>query len=138
MRYLLPLALLMILYATASSAEVVARVDLSSQSMDVSVDGIQSYTWTVSTGRRSDPTPVGCFQPYLLKRRHYSSKYDGSPMPFSVFFRRGYAIHGTTETRSLGRPVSHACIRLRPSHAARLYALVRQHGKNNTRIIIQH
>jgi lipoprotein-anchoring transpeptidase ErfK/SrfK len=67
---------------------------------------------------------------------HYSSKYENSPMPYSVFFRGGYAIHGTGYVKSLGRPVSHGCVRLHPRNAAMLYRLVRSYGMSNTRIVI--
>jgi lipoprotein-anchoring transpeptidase ErfK/SrfK len=67
---------------------------------------------------------------------HYSSKYENSPMPHSVFFKGGYAIHGTGYIRSLGRPASHGCIRLAPGNAATLYGLIRQYGKGGTSIVI--
>jgi len=57
-------------------------------------------------------------------------------MPYSVFFRGGYAIHGTGYVKSLGRPVSHGCVRLHPRNAATLYRLVRSYGMGNTRIVI--
>jgi len=31
-------------------------------------------------------------------------------MPYSIFFRGGYAIHGTYATGALGRPASHGCV----------------------------
>lgn len=119
-------------------AGVVVRVDLSRQQMDVSVDGYHYDTWSVSTGRRGYRTPTGSYRPKLLKRRHYSTRYDGAPMPYSIFFRGGYAIHGTSHTRALGRPASHGCIRLHPSNAADLFSLVRRYGRSNTRIVIRH
>ena len=57
-------------------------------------------------------------------------------MPYSVFFHGGYAIHGTTEIRSLGRPASHGCVRLHTNNAARLFELVQRHGKDDTRISV--
>ena len=128
------------LFAMTSSAwaGIIARVDLSSQTMRVSVNGRHYYTWRVSTGRGRYRTPTGTYRPKFLKRRHYSSKYYGSPMPHSIFFRGGYAIHGTNQIRSLGQRASHGCIRLHPSNASRLFQLVRRYGKKNTRIIIQH
>jgi lipoprotein-anchoring transpeptidase ErfK/SrfK len=69
---------------------------------------------------------------------HYSSKYENSPMPHSVFFRGGYAIHGTNYVKRLGRPASHGCIRLAPSNAATLYKLIRRHGMKKTRISIRN
>jgi lipoprotein-anchoring transpeptidase ErfK/SrfK len=59
---------------------------------------------------------------------HYSKKYDNAPMPHSIFFRGGYAIHGTYATGALGRPVSHGCVRLSPAHAAQLYDMVKREG----------
>lgn len=126
----------LIAMAIPSFAAVVARVDLSSQRMHVSVDGYPKYIWRVSTGRKGYRTPIGSYRPWLLKRMHYSSKYHGSPMPHSIFFRGGYAIHGTYEKKRLGRPASHGCVRLQPSNAAILFSLVRRHGSQNTRIII--
>jgi len=53
-------------------------------------------------------------------------------MPHSIFFAGGYAIHGTYETRSLGRPASHGCVRLSPAHAAVLYQMVQAEGARIT------
>jgi lipoprotein-anchoring transpeptidase ErfK/SrfK len=74
----------------------------------------------------------------MMARRWYSRKYYNSPMPHSIFFYYGYAIHGTTDIRRLGGPASHGCIRLHPSHAATLYALVERNGRGNTRIEISN
>jgi len=104
--------------------------------MAVRVNGRLRHRWAVSTARRGYRTPVGVYRPYYLKRMHYSSKYDWAPMPYSIFFLGGYAIHGTTEIRNLRRPVSHGCVRLHPDHAKTLYYLVKKHGNAKTRIRI--
>ena len=122
----------------AAFASVVAQIDLSSQRMHVYVNGKPAYTWKVSTARPGYRTPTGTYKPYNLVRYHRSTIYNGSPMPYSIFFKGGYAIHGSYETKHLGRPASHGCIRLHPSNAARLYALVQRHGKSNTTIRITH
>ena len=57
-------------------------------------------------------------------------------MPHSIFFHRGFAIHGTGAIRSLGRPASHGCIRLHPGNAKRLFRMVRRHGGSATSIAI--
>ena len=125
------------LASTSSAiASVAVRIDISAQTMTVNIDGDYYATWRVSTGRSGYYTPRGKFKPYLLKKMHYSRKYDNSPMPNSIFFRGGYAIHGTNYIRSLGRPASHGCIRLAPSNARKLYRLVRQYGMRKTRITI--
>jgi lipoprotein-anchoring transpeptidase ErfK/SrfK len=122
--------------ATPASANVVARVDLSSQRMSVSVNGWTRYNWAVSTARRGYRTPVGSYRPQRMYRSYFSKKYYNSPMPHSIFFRGGYAIHGTNYMGQLGRPASHGCIRLAPGNAAMLYSLVQSYGKGNSRIVI--
>lgn len=119
-----------------ASASVVAKIDLSQQRMKVIVNGRVSYSWPVSTARRGYRTPTGTWRPKFLKRMHYSSKYHNSPMPYSVFYYGGYAIHGTNAIKRLGRPASHGCIRLHPSNAKRLYHLIKRHGRRNTRIVV--
>jgi hypothetical protein len=111
-----------------ASAAVGISVDLSSQTMRVTSDSGEQYVWPVSTARSGFATPHGTYRPTSLQKMHYSRKYHMSPMPHSIFFRGGYAIHGTYETRALGRPASHGCIRLAPQNAARLFELVRAQG----------
>ena len=88
--------------------------------------------------RRGYRTPTGTFRPQALAVWHRSTIYSGSPMPHSIFFHGGYAIHGSYETKYLGRPASHGCVRLHPSNAAALYSLVRKYGSGNTVIKITY
>ena len=111
----------------AALAKVSIDIDLSSQTMHVE-SAAGSYDWPVSSARSGFSTPRGAYRPQRLERMHYSKKYHNSPMPHSIFFRGGYAIHGTGAVGQLGRPASHGCIRLAPGNAATLYALVQQEG----------
>lgn len=120
----------------ANAATIVAKVDLSDQKMRVYINGIPRHSWPVSTARRGYRTPVGTFRPGRMHVRYFSKKYHNSPMPYSVFFLGGYAIHGTTAIKNLGRPASHGCIRLHPDNAARLFSLIAENGKQNTKIIV--
>lgn len=132
------LALILILAVSPALArELLVTIDISEQTMSVRVDGITEHRWAVSTGRKGYPTPKGSFRPVRLERMWYSTKYDYAPMPHSIFFRGGYAIHGTTEVKSLGRPASHGCVRLHPDNAAVLYSLVQQVGRENTTIRVR-
>ena len=117
------------LFAFNRAAEA-ARIDinLASQTMQVTSTSGASYSWPISSARAGFSTPRGYYRPQRLEAMHYSRKYHMSPMPHSIFFRGGYAIHGTSAVGQLGRPASHGCIRLSPGHAAQLYALVRQEG----------
>jgi lipoprotein-anchoring transpeptidase ErfK/SrfK len=129
MRFLLAASVfaLSIVSATSASARVDVEVDVSTQTMRVRM-GKATYAWPVSTARGGYFTPRGRYYPTLLKRIHYSRKYHMSPMPHSIFFNGGYAIHGTYETSFLGRPASHGCIRLAPRHAAQLYDMIEREG----------
>jgi lipoprotein-anchoring transpeptidase ErfK/SrfK len=118
------IAAAIVLVATPVRASVVIQVDKSSQQMSVSVDGVPRYRWSVSTARAGYSTPSGTYRPERLARTWFSRLYYNSPMPHSIFFYGGYAIHGSYEISRLGGPASHGCIRLHPSNAATLYALV--------------
>ena len=120
---------------TPARAGVLVHIDKSSQRMAVSVDGAARYNWPVSTGRGGYGTPSGVFHPQSA-RMHFSRRYYDSPMPHSIFFYYGFAIHGTNDISRLGGPASHGCVRLHPSHAAVLFGLVQRNGARNTRIEI--
>ncbi|MEY3083539.1 MAG: hypothetical protein RJA94_3524 [Pseudomonadota bacterium] len=118
--------------------EVEIQIDISNQMMRVEVNGWTYARWKVSTARDGYYTPRGSWRPFMLKKMHYSRKYDNSPMPNSIFFLGGYAIHATYYVNQLGRPASHGCIRLHPQNAAKLYSLVQKHGMKSTRITISN
>ena len=124
--------------ATGKSAasQLIAHIDVSAQTMTVKKNGVTLHRWPVSTARRGYRTPRGSYRPTRMHKMWYSRKYDMSPMPYSIFFRGGYAIHGTNAIKRLGQPASHGCVRLHPSNAKRLYSLVRQAGSGNTRILV--
>lgn len=129
-------AVFMSLAGVASAqAGVNVRVDIAAQRIQVTTTDGESYNWAISSGRKGYRTPSGVYRPTRLEKNWYSRKYGGA-MPNAVFFRGGYAIHGTTAVGSLGRPASHGCIRLHPTHAAKLFALVKKHGAGQTRIAL--
>ncbi|MER9326418.1 L,D-transpeptidase [Mesorhizobium sp. M0488] len=119
------------------AASLVANIDVSSQTMTVRY-GQSVYRWSVSTARSGYFTPRGTYRPQRTARMWYSRKYHMSPMPYSVFFHGGYAIHGTGAVRQLGRPASHGCVRLHTANAATFYSMVREVGFGNTRIVVMN
>ncbi len=122
---------------STASAALLVYIDKSAQRMDVVIDGVRRFRWVVSTGRGGYGTPSGVFHPQMLARSWFSRRYYNSPMPYAIFFHRGYAIHGTYELSRLGGPASHGCVRLHPQNAAILFSLVREEGLRNTRIVIE-
>lgn len=132
----LAVAALASVIAPTARANILIAVDKSTQQMSVSVDGAPRYQWSVSTGRAGYGTPSGTYHPQRLETTWFSKEYYNSPMPHSIFFHGGYAIHGSYEINRLGGPASHGCIRLHPSNAATLFALVKQEGMGATTIVV--
>ena len=116
--------LVLVFTSVPAGAGIVVTVDKSAQQLTVEVDGRWGYN-----------TPNGSYRPQWLARKWFSRKYDWSPMPYSIFFNEGYAIHGSYEVSRLGRPASHGCIRLHPKNAAVLFALVKDR-KEDTSIVV--
>src|SRR5207237_9995100 len=124
--------LLCLLGPVAAPAAVFVQINKSAQQMTVSVDGEQRYVWPVSTGRQGYDTPSGSFRAFRMEADHFSKEWDDAPMPHSIFFTKsGHAIHGYLDTRNIGVPASHGCVRLHQSNAAQLYALVAKEGVLN-------
>ena len=119
-------------------AELLVNISKSQQRLSVVVDGAEAYRWPVSTGRRGYATPPAAIGRERLERHWYSHEYYRSPMPWSVFFHRGYAMHGTMEAYNLGHAASHGCVRLRPDNASILFSLVRREGLRNTKVVVMN
>src|SRR5262245_65398489 len=89
------------------------------------------------TGRAGYSTPSGTYTPTSMNEVWYSQEWDNAPMPHAIFFMKdGHAIHGSYEVKTLGKPVSHGCVRISPKNAATLYALVKNAGVKNTQVVL--
>jgi lipoprotein-anchoring transpeptidase ErfK/SrfK len=116
---------------------VVATIDKGTQSMSVFVDGVEKYNWPVSTGIAGYSTPSGNYTTRSMNKIWYSKQWDNAPMPHAVFFtKKGHAIHGTNETKNLGKPASHGCVRLSPKNAETFFNLVKDAGLENTQVVL--
>jgi len=131
------MAALCVAASGAARASVLITIDKSSQHMTVAVDGVNRYSWPVSTGRSGYATPSGNYTPFRMEEDHYSKEWDDAPMPHSIFFTpKGHAIHGSYEVKRLGTAVSHGCVRLEPKNAQTLFALVKAEGMGNTKVVL--
>jgi len=135
---LLGVALLCLLPILRAAAPLVARIDISSQTMTVYENGMATYQWPVSTARRGKYPPRGQWTAKWLSMNHKSSRYNNAPMPYSIFFSGNYAIHGTNHISRLGTPASAGCVRLHPEHAAVLFSKTHQVGLQNMPAVIQN
>lgn len=120
-----------------TGSQILVNVDKSLQEMTVFVDGIEKYQWPVSTGLRGYSTPSGNFTASSMNKIWYSKQWDNAPMPHAIFFTKdGHAIHGSYETKKLGRAASHGCVRLAPKNAETLFHLVEANGLENTKVVL--
>lgn len=113
----------------------------SRQVLYLYLDGELTDSFKVSTGKGRYRTPDLNLRPSGPIFTKYTSKkfpggnYQGlGNMPYAVFVRGGYAIHGTTPGNfsKLGAPASHGCIRLHPDNGRVFYELVKLVGLSNT------
>jgi lipoprotein-anchoring transpeptidase ErfK/SrfK len=123
--------------ATPAGSKILINIDKSRQQMTVFVDGIEKYTWPVSTGKRGYSTPSGTYTPSSMNKIWYSKEWDNAPMPHAIFYMKdGHAIHGSYETKNLGKPASHGCVRIDPKNATALFELVKANGLENTTVVL--
>ena len=123
--------------AGAKKVAVLVNIDKTNQQMTVSLDGVETYEWPVSTGRAGYSTPSGTYTAASMNKIWYSKQWDNAPMPHSIFFMKdGHAIHGSFDVKNLGKPVSHGCVRISPENAVTLYALVETNGMQNTQVAL--
>jgi lipoprotein-anchoring transpeptidase ErfK/SrfK len=99
-------------------------VDLSQQTVRAYEGNTVVRAMIVSTGTAYYPTPPGRFRIYAK----YASTTMSGPgyyltgVPHTMYFYRGYALHGTYWHNNFGRPMSHGCINLSRGDAAWLYS----------------
>jgi hypothetical protein len=129
------------------SCTLFAEIIKSRQVLYLYLNGALVDSFQVSTGIRGRETPSFSLHPSGPIFIHYNSKkfpggdYKGlGNMPYAIFIKGGYAIHGTTPGNfsRLGKPASHGCIRLHPDNAKVFINLVEQVGLRNTWITIKN
>ncbi len=99
------------------------QVDLSSQRLIAWEGSTPVYAVIVSTGKRATPTRVGTFavQTKHVRTRMTGPGYDVTNVPHTMYYHRGYAIHGAYWHNKFGTPVSHGCINVAVDHAQWLF-----------------
>lgn len=124
---------------------IYAEVRKSEQKMYVYIRGALTYTWLVSTGAPKSETPLWEGHPNGRIYDKYTSTanpggdYKGlGNMPYAVFLKGGYAVHGTLESnfKHLGKKASHGCVRVHPDNGFIFNRLVRQYGIDATWVAV--
>ncbi len=109
--------------APAPSGAKWIDVDLSSQRLTAYQGNTPVFTTLISGGLPRTPTVVGRFKIYAkyASTRMTGPGYDLPNVPYTMYFYKGYAIHGTYWHNNFGRPMSHGCVNMRTQDAAWLY-----------------
>ena len=99
-------------------------IDLTNQQLYAYEGDELVNAFIVSTGTYEHPTVTGQYSIYV--------KYDYDDMtgpgyylpdvPYTMYFYKGYGIHGTYWHSNFGTPMSHGCVNMRTSDAAWLYS----------------
>jgi hypothetical protein len=90
-------------------------------------------------GKEAELTPEGVYHPTRINKDYVSKQHGGrilgifetGGMPNSVFFYRGFAIHGSLKTVN-GMPASKGCVRLKMRDSKRFFEWVSEATKNGT------
>lgn len=77
----------------------------------------------VSTGMADTPTVTGHYYVYVqIPYAHMKGPgYDLADVPYTMYFYKGYGIHGTYWHSNFGTPMSHGCVNMETGEAGWLY-----------------
>ena len=98
-------------------------VNLSAQRVTAYVGNTPVRSTLASTGLSATPTPTGQYRIYV---KYVSTLMTGPGyylpnVPYTMYFYRGYGLHGTYWHSNFGRPMSHGCINLPTPEAQWLF-----------------
>ncbi len=99
------------------------EVDLSTQTLYAYSGNQIISSFLVSTGTNNHPTVTGTYKIYakLPTYTMVGPGYDLPDVPYSMFFYKGYSIHGTYWHSNFGTPMSHGCVNMNTNDAAWIY-----------------
>lgn len=118
-----------VLSGHAGGGEKWIEIDLSDQKLYGWAGNNKVYEFSVSTGRKWTPTVEGEFRIWIKLKstrmrggsRERGDYYDLPNVPYTMFFHKGYGIHGTYWHNNFGTPMSHGCVNLRTEDAKLLF-----------------
>lgn len=98
-------------------------VNLRAQRLTAYQGNTPVFSTLISGGLPATPTVVGRFKIYtkLRSTRMTGPGYDLPNVPYTMYFYKGYGIHGTYWHNNFGHPMSHGCVNMRTQDAAWLF-----------------
>lgn len=90
------------------------------------------YATLVSSGKKGYETPTGLFRVGMKHVSHtmtgsdpVDGRYEVEEVPWTMYFKDSYALHGAYWHSSFGEPRSHGCVNLAPADARFVFAMVK-------------
>jgi lipoprotein-anchoring transpeptidase ErfK/SrfK len=110
-------------YPARGNGERWIDVNLTEQRVYAYEGDIIVNSFIVSTGTWRTPTVTGKYKIWIkLKSTTMSGPgYYLTNVPYTMYFYKGYGLHGTYWHNNFGTPMSHGCVNLRTDDAAWLY-----------------
>jgi len=110
-------------------------INLSSQTLCLFHSG-NTNCFVVSTGLPRTPTPTGTFYIWtkIPSTLMAGPGYYLPGVPWTMYFYRGYGIHGTYWHNNFGQPMSHGCVNMRTPEAQFVFERV----SVGTRVVIHY
>lgn len=110
-------------------------VNLSTQTLCLFHSG-GTNCFLVSTGMPWTPTPAGTFSIWikLTSTTMSGPGYYLPGVPYTMYFYKGYGIHGTYWHNNFGHPMSHGCVNMRTPEAQFVFDRV----SVGTRVVVHY
>jgi len=105
---------------SAAAAKYSITVNLGTRRLTLFKDGKIFKSYPIAIGKILTPTPKGAYK-IINKQMNPGGAFGARWMGLN---RRGYGIHGTNNPSSIGKAVSHGCIRMYNKDAIELFSLV--------------
>ena len=108
---------------TAGASNFWIEVNLSDQMLYAYRGGQIINAFLVSTGAGSTPTVTGTYKIYAKYDTYNMTGpgYDYPDVPYTMFFYKGYSIHGTYWHTFFGTPMSWGCVNMKTEEATWIY-----------------
>lgn len=113
-----------ILGEQTNGAEKWIDIDLSEQRLYLKEGATSAGSFLISSGKWA-PTPTGEWRIWTKLRytrmkggsKALGTFYDLPNVPYTMYYYRGYGIHGAYWHNNFGQPMSHGCINMKPEEA---------------------
>jgi lipoprotein-anchoring transpeptidase ErfK/SrfK len=118
-----PVDNLLLAHQPAYPGEKWIEVDVTSQQVTAWEGNVPVFSFAASTGLQYTPTVLGEFHIYWKLESTLMSGpgYYLPDVPYTMYFYKGYALHGTYWHENFGQPMSHGCVNLETGNAKKLF-----------------